>query len=165
MLQCSSVRDLENHRQTLLKQRDSKKLCIAICSGTGCHAYASEKVVAAFEEQLKKQNMEIMVDIKRTGCHGFCEKGPIVVVYQHEICYCKVTPQDVPDIITHTIQQGKPVERLLYTDQKTGKPILLETDIPFYKNQTRLIFGNNRKIDPKSIDDYIALGGYSALVQ
>jgi NADH-quinone oxidoreductase subunit F len=165
MLQCSTVKDLENHRQFLLKKRNSKKLCIAICSGTGCHAYASEKVVAAFEEELKKQNMEIMVDIKRTGCHGFCEKGPIVVIYPHEICYCKVTPQDVPEIITHTIQQGKPVERLLYTDQKTGKPITLETDIPFYKNQTRLIFGNNRKIDPKSIDDYIALGGYSALAK
>ena len=165
MVQYTSVKDLENHRQALLKQRDSKKLCIAICSGTGCHAYASEKVVAAFEEQLKKQNIENMVDMKRTGCHGFCEKGPIVVIYPHEICYCKVTPQDVPDIITQTVQQGKPVERLLYTDQKTGKPILLETDIPFYKNQTRLIFGNNRKIDPKNIDDYIALGGYAGLAK
>ena len=165
MTKFSSAKDLENHRQALLKQRDSKKLCIAICSGTGCHAYASEKVVAAFEEQLQKQNMEVMVDIKRTGCHGFCEKGPIVVVYPHEICYCKVKPEDVSEIITCTIQQGKPVERLLYTDPETGKKITLETDIPFYKNQTRLIFGNNRKIDPKIIDDYIALDGYKALVK
>ncbi|DAC72208.1 MAG TPA: NADH-quinone oxidoreductase subunit F [Thermoplasmata archaeon] len=161
----SSVEDLENHHQNLLSRRDSKKLSIAICSGTGCHAYASEKVVGAFEEQLQKHNLTVSVDIKRTGCHGFCEKGPIVVIYPHEFCYCKVTPQDVSEIVTQTIQQGKPVERLLYTDQKTGKKITLETEIPFYKNQTRLIFGNNRKIDPKSIDDYIALGGYAGLAK
>ena len=165
MVKFSSGDELEKYRRTLQQQRDSKKISIAICSGTGCHAYASEKVVAAFEDQLKKQNLSTMVDMKRTGCHGFCEKGPIVVVHPHEFCYIKVKPEDASEIITITIQQGKPVERLLYADPKTGKKITLETDIPFYKNQKRLIFGNNRKIDPKNIDDYIALDGYKALAK
>jgi len=165
MTKFSQPKDLEQYRQTLQKQRDTKKTCISICSGTGCHAYASEKVVSAFEDQLKKQNLTNMVDMKRTGCHGFCEKGPIVVIHPHNYCYVKVKPDDVPEIITQTIQQGKPVNRLLYEDPETGKKIALETDIPFYKNQTRLIFGNNRKIDPKSIDDYITLDGYKALVK
>jgi NADH:ubiquinone oxidoreductase subunit F (NADH-binding)/(2Fe-2S) ferredoxin/NAD-dependent dihydropyrimidine dehydrogenase PreA subunit len=163
MTKFSQPKDLEQYRQTLQKQRDTKKTCISICSGTGCHAYASEKVVSAFEDQLKKQNLTNMVDMKRTGCHGFCEKGPIVVIHPHNYCYVKVKPDDVTEIITQTIQQGKPVNRLLYEDPETGKKIALETDIPFYKNQTRLIFGNNRKIDPKIIDDYIALDGYKAL--
>jgi len=161
----TSGKDLEQYQKNLQKQRDTKKTCISICSGTGCHAYASEKVVSAFEDQLKKQNLTAMVDMKRTGCHGFCEKGPIVVIHPHNYCYVKVKPEDVSDIITSTIKQGKPVERLLYEDPETGKKIMLETDIPFYKNQTRLIFGNNRKIDPKSIDDYIALDGYKALTK
>ena len=165
MTKFSSTKDLEQYRQTLQKQRDTKKTSISICSGTGCHAYASEKVVSAFEDQLKKQNLTNMVDMKRTGCHGFCEKGPIVVIHPHNYCYVKVKPEDASEIITQTIQQGKPVERLLYEDPETGKKIALETDIPFYKNQTRLIFGNNRKLDPKNIDDYIALGGYKALVK
>ncbi len=165
MTKFSQPNDLEQYRQTLQKQRDTKKTCISICSGTGCHAYASEKVVSAFEDQLKKQNLTNMVDMKRTGCHGFCEKGPIVVIHPHNYCYVKVKPEDVTEIITQTIQQGKPVNRLLYEDPELGKKIVLETDIPFYKNQTRLIFGNNRKIDPKSIDDYIALDGYKALVK
>jgi len=159
MTKFSQPNDLEQYRQTLQKQRDTKKTCISICSGTGCHAYASEKVVSAFEDQLKKQNLTNMVDMKRTGCHGFCEKGPIVVIHPHNYCYVKVKPEDVTEIITQTIQQGKPVNRLLYEDPELGKKIVLETDIPFYKNQTRLIFGNNRKKNPKSIDDYNALEG------
>jgi len=165
MTKFSSAKELEQYRQKLQEQRDTKKTCTSICSGTGCHAYASEKVVAAFEEQLKKQNLTNMVDMKRTGCHGFCEKGPIVVIHPHNYCYVKVKPEDAAEIIDQTIQRGKPVERLLYTEPKTEKKITLETDIPFYKNQTRLILGNNRKLDPKSIDDYIALSGYKALIK
>ncbi len=157
--------DVENYREHLNKQKNSKKITIAICSGTGCRAYNSEKLVQAFEDQLKQQNLTHLVDIKRTGCHGFCEKGPILVVHPYEFCYVKVKPEDVTDIITNTIQQGKPVERLLYEHPETKKKIVLESDIPFYKHQTRLIFGNNRKIDPKNIDDYILQDGYTALVK
>lgn len=160
-----SASDLSKLREKILSKRDPKKLCITICSGTGCRAYASEKVSNAFQEELKKQKLEKDVDIKRTGCHGFCEKGPIVVIYPEEICYLQVKPEDVTDIVSQTIREGKIVDRLLYTDPHTNEKIIHESEIPFYKHQKRLIFGNNRKIDPKNINDYIALGGYNALAK
>ena len=165
MKKLQSASDVEKLRKTLLDKGDHSKSCISICSGTGCHAYSSEKVVSAFENELEKQKLENKVEIKRTGCHGFCEKGPIVVIYPEEICYLQVKVEDVPDIVSHTIKTGVLIDRLLYTDLKTGEKIVHESDIPFYKNQTRLIFGNNRKIESKSIDDYIALDGYKALVK
>ena len=165
MNKLQSASDVEKLRKTLLNLKNNKKSCISICSGTGCHAYSSDKVVGAFEKELKKHNLENEVEIKRTGCHGFCEKGPIVVIYPEEICYLQVKVEDVQDIISLTIKSGVIIERLLYTDLKTGKKIVHESDIPFYKNQTRLIFGNNRKIESKSIDDYITLNGYNALAK
>ncbi|MDI6891173.1 MAG: NADH-quinone oxidoreductase subunit NuoF [Thermodesulfovibrionales bacterium] len=163
MKKLKSSSDLENLRKEILSKRDPKKMCITLCSGTGCRAYASEKVNIAFQDEIKKQKLGKEVDIRRTGCHGFCEKGPIVVIYPEEICYLQVKPEDVFDILSQTIKEGKIIERLLYTNPGTGEKIIHESEIPFYKNQKRLVFGNNRKIDPKSIDDYIALNGYTAL--
>ncbi len=166
MKKFQSIDDFENFKtKHLLNKKDSTRPCIAICSGTGCHAYASDKVVNAFEEELKKQHLLSLVDIKRTGCHGFCEKGPVIVVYPQEICYVQVKPEDAKDIVSQTLVKGKLVERLIYVDPVSHEKIPLESDIPFYKNQTRLIFGNNRKIESTSIDDYIALGGYNALAK
>ena len=159
----TSEKDLENYRQEVVKHKNSQKAYIAVCSETSCKAYASDRVVKAFEDELKKN--KIGMDIKRTGCHGFCEKGPIVVLYPSETCYCKVKPEDVPEIVSTTIQHGKTVERLLYVDPATGKKIVNENDIPFNKYQKQLIFANNRKIDSRSLDDYIALGGYKALAK
>ena len=157
----TSEKDLEDYRNEIVKAKNSQKAYIAVCSETSCKAYASDKVVAAFEEELKKN--KIGMEVKRTGCHGFCEKGPIVVLYPSETCYCKVKPEDVPEIVNTTICKGKTVERLLYVDPATGKKISNENEIPFNKNQKQLIFANNRKIDSRSLDDYIALGGYKAL--
>ena len=128
-----SPSELSKLRQKILSKRDPKKPCITICSGTGCRAYASEKVGNAFQEELKKQKLENVVDIKRTGCHGFCEKGPIVVIYPGEICYLQVKPEDVTDIVSRTIKEGKIVDRLLYTDPYTNEKIVRESEIPFYK--------------------------------
>ncbi|MEA2055411.1 MAG: NADH-quinone oxidoreductase subunit NuoF [Candidatus Thermoplasmatota archaeon] len=165
MKKLQSASDLEKLRKDLLHNENYNKPCISICSGTGCHAYSSEKVVNTFENELKKQKLENKVGIKRTGCHGFCEKGPIIVIYPEEICYLQVKIEDVPDIVSQTIKSGKIIDRLLYTDPKTGKKVVRESEIPFYKNQMRLVFGNNRKIESKSIDDYIALDGYNALAK
>ncbi|MCK4329469.1 NADH-quinone oxidoreductase subunit NuoF [candidate division WOR-3 bacterium] len=165
MPKLKSILDLENLRKEILSKIDPKKPCITICSGTGCQATGCEKVSDAFQEELKKQKLEEKVNIRKTGCHGFCEKGPIVVIYPDEICYLQVKPKDVPDIISQTIKEGKLIDYLLYIDPTTKEKIIHESEIPFYKNQKRLIFGNNRKIDPKSIEDYIALNGYSALAK
>jgi NADH-quinone oxidoreductase subunit F len=157
-----SLSELEEFRKEILSKRDPNKPCITLCSGTACHAYASEKVALAIEEELKKEDLEI--DFRRTGCHGFCERGPIVVIYPEEICYLQVKPEDIPEIISETIKEKKVIDRLLYTDA-SGEKVIYESEIPFYKNQMRLIFGPNRMIDPKSIEDYIAIGGYRALAK
>jgi NADH-quinone oxidoreductase subunit F len=160
-----SPSDLEELRQELVAKRDPKKPCITVCSGTGCQAYGSEKVVAAFREEVKKQEFGNEVDIRVTGCHGFCERGPLVVIYPEEICYTEVKTEDVPDIVSQTVKEGQIIDPLLYTDPNTGEKIVHESEIPFYKYQTRLLLGNNLKIDPKNIEDYLALGGYSALAK
>ncbi len=164
MRRINSPAELEELRQEIISKRDPNKLCVTICSGTGCHAYGCEKVAAAFEEELEKQGLAEKIDLRRTGCHGFCEKGTLVVVFPREICYCNVQPGDAAEVVSRTAR-GEAVERLLYTDHATGEKIVHEQEIPFYKHQTRLLFGNNSKLDPKNIEDYIALGGYSALVK
>jgi len=154
---------LEEYRKGLLSQRDPNKPCITLCSGSACHATGSGDVAASLEEELQKQGLSDQVDIRRTGCHGFCERGPIIVIHPEEIGYFQIKPEDVPEIISETIKEKKVIERLLYTDPDTKEKIVHESEIPFYKHQERLVFGSNGSIDPKSIDDYLAIGGYSAL--
>jgi NADH-quinone oxidoreductase subunit F len=165
MPRINSPAELEELRKGILSKRDPNRPCITLCSGTACHASGSEEVAASIEEEIKKQGLGGKVDFRQTGCHGFCERGPIIVIHPEEICYLQIEPKDVPEIISQTVKEKKVVERLLYTDTSTNKKIIYESEIPFYKNQRRLVFGSNGKIDPKSIDDYLALGGYSALAK
>jgi len=164
MARVSSPSELERLREEILSNRDPNKPCITICSGTGCHAYGSEKINSAFVKEVKGQGLEGKVDIRRTGCHGFCERGTLVVIYPEEICYVQVQIEDASEVV-QSVKDGKVVERLLYTDPVSGKKIVRESEIPFYKNQSRTVFGNNRRIDPQNIEDYLALGGYSALAK
>ena len=157
--------ELEAFRKDILSKRDPNKPCITLCSGTACHATHSEKVAAAIEQEIVKQGLKAEVDFRRTGCHGFCEKGPIVVIYPEEICYLQVAAEDIPEITSQTLKEKKVVDRLLYVDPTTGEKATLESDIPFYKNQERLVLGFNTRIDPKSIEDYLAIGGYQALAK
>jgi len=151
-------------RKAILSKRDPSKLCVTICSGTGCHAYGSEEIYESFVKEIQKNGLREKVDIRRTGCHGFCERGTVVVVFPEEICYLHVKTDDIPEIVATTLIERKVIERLLYEDQD-GQKVVHEGDIPFYKHQSRIVFGNNRFIDPKNIEDYIALGGYSALAK
>ena len=98
-----------------------------------------------------------------TGCHGFCEKGPLVVIHPQKILYQTVKPENAQEIFQETILKGKIIESLLYAHPTTGEKITHEEDVPFYKRQMRIIFGNNGSIDPTSLEDYIAVGGYGAL--
>jgi NADH:ubiquinone oxidoreductase subunit F (NADH-binding)/(2Fe-2S) ferredoxin/ferredoxin len=165
MPRINSPAELEELRKDILSKRDPDKPCITLCSGTACHASGSEDVAASIEEEIKKQGLSGKVDFRKTGCHGFCEKGPIVVIHPEKICYLQIEPKDVPEIISQTIKGKKVIERLLYTDPSTNEKVVHEFEIPFYKNQERLVFGSNGEIDPASIDDYLALGGYSALAK
>jgi NADH:ubiquinone oxidoreductase subunit F (NADH-binding)/(2Fe-2S) ferredoxin/NAD-dependent dihydropyrimidine dehydrogenase PreA subunit len=163
MPRINSPAELEELRKDILSKRDPNKPCIAICAGTGCLALGCDKVISAFKQEVEKQGLD--VDIRETGCPGFCERGTVVVIYGEGICYLQVMPEDVPEIISQTIIEKKVVDRLLYTDPVTGEKAVHESEIPFYRNQMRLLIGNNGRIDPKNIDDYIALGGYSALAK
>src|SRR5512136_2936177 len=135
MTKLKSASEYENLKKQIISSRDPKKLCVTVCSGTGCQASGCERLNVAFQEELAKQKLTGKVDIKRTGCHGFCEKGPIVIIYPEEICYLQVQPNDASEIISQTVVGGKTVDRLLYVDPKTGERIVHESDIPFYKNQ------------------------------
>jgi len=161
----NSSAELEKYREKVLEKRDPNRSRISICAGTGCLALGVRDVIGAFKEEIKKLHLESIVDVKENGCPGFCEQGPIVVIYPQGICYLKVGVKDVPEIISQTIQENRLVEHLLYRDEKTGERIVQESEIPFYKNQKRILLDNNRLIDPQDINDYIALGGYSALAR
>ncbi|MBU7044161.1 MAG: NADH-quinone oxidoreductase subunit NuoF [Theionarchaea archaeon] len=160
-----SVEELEALRNSIIASLDSEKPCISVCSGTGCHASGCEKVTEALEAELKNRKLEDAVEIKTTGCHGFCERGPIIVIYPQGIFYQQVTAQDVPEIITETIENDRIVERLLYTDPMSGEIITYEKDVPFYNNQKRILFASNGLINPKKITEYISAGGYQALAK
>ncbi len=169
MSRINSPADLENFRKEILSKKDPEKACIAVCTGTGCLALGAANVVAALKKEINKQGLEakvdIKVDVRETGCPGFCERGPVLVIYPEEICYLQVQPGDAEEIISETIRAKKVIDRLLYVDPATDKKSVRESDIPFYKNQMRLLIGNNIKLDPKSIEDYVAVGGYSALAK
>jgi NADH:ubiquinone oxidoreductase subunit F (NADH-binding)/(2Fe-2S) ferredoxin/Pyruvate/2-oxoacid:ferredoxin oxidoreductase delta subunit len=160
-----SLSELENYKNRILSGRDPNKPYITVCTGTGCLALGAGNVVVALRKEIEKQGLQAQVDIRETGCPGFCERGTVVVVHPQEICYLQVKPEDVKDIITETIVSNKIIDRLLYVDPLSGEKVVHESEIPFYKNQMRLLMGNNAKIDPKSIDDYLILDGYSALAK
>ncbi|MCG9969411.1 4Fe-4S binding protein [Pelotomaculum terephthalicicum JT] len=165
MERINSANELEALRKSILSSRDTNKPCITICSGSACHASGSKEVAARIEEEIAEQGLSDKVDVRKTGCHGFCEKGPIIVIHPEKICYFQIKPEDVTEIISETIIGKKIIERLLYTDPATNEKIIYESEIPFYKNQERLVFGSNGSIDPKNLDDYLAIGGYAALAK
>jgi NADH-quinone oxidoreductase subunit F len=160
-----SLQDLETFRNSIAAKRKLNKPYIAICSGAGCSALGCREVIAATIKEIETQKLRKKVDTKTTGCPGFCEQGPLVVVYPQNILYTHVKVEDISEIISETVLNGKIIDRLLYIDPASGQEFIHEFEIPFYKKQKRLLLGNNSKIDPNNIEDYIALGGYSALAE
>lgn len=141
-----------------------KKKFVAICAGTGCRAYGSLKVKDALQAELKKQNMTD-VDVLATGCLGFCEKGPMMIIHPDKYFYQSVKESDIPEIVEKTIGKGEVISRLLYRHPETQKTLFREEDLPFYKKQLRAVFGKNGMIDPSRIEDYFAIDGYQALAK
>jgi NADH-quinone oxidoreductase subunit F len=120
-------------------------------------------VIDAFRKVLQDHSKGNGINIRVTGCHGFCERGPLVVIYPQKILYQRVKPEDARTIFEETILNGKVIESLLYDHPTTGARIVHEEEVPFYQKQMRIIFGNNGNIDPTRIEDYLAVGGYRAL--
>ncbi len=146
-----------------LEALETSKPCISVCAGSGCKASGAQSVLASLHKELEKRGLEHTIDIKSTGCHGFCEKGPVMIVWPEKVFYNRVSQSDAKDIVNSVTNGHKPVEKLLYKDPNTGERVLHEHDVPFYARQKRVLFGNNGKLDPKDIRDYIKVGGYGAL--
>lgn len=157
--------DLENLREELRRQRILSTRSVRVCIGTGCAAKGSRGLYELFCEAAKESGMDVEVEAKCVGCHGFCERGPIVVIQPGNILYQMVEEPDVGEIFRETVLGGRVVERLLYEDPKTGKKAMTAKEIPFYRAQHRIVLAENGSIDPTNIEDYIAVGGYAALAK
>ncbi|MEI7901606.1 MAG: NAD(P)H-dependent oxidoreductase subunit E [bacterium] len=139
---------------------------VVVCGGTGCQAYGCETVATAMKQELDRLGVSAKVDFVQSGCHGFCDRGPIVVVRPENIFYQKVTLQAVPAIVRETVIGGRVIEALLYRDPVTNEPKVREEDIPFYAKQTRIVLGDNGRISPTRIDHYLSrCHGYEAFAK
>jgi NADH-quinone oxidoreductase subunit F len=160
-----SFDDLKKYREGLLAARDPDRKVVSVCTGTGCKAYKCDDLAAALQAEVDGQGLADKVEIVPTGCHGFCERGSLMVIYPDDIFYQKVKPDQAAEIVAKTLAGGEILEDLLYEDPTTGEKIVKESDIPFYKHQQQVLFGPGRRIRPTEIDDYLALGGYEALAK
>ncbi len=158
-----SPAEFEQFRKELLSRIDSSRTMVTICAGTGCQAYGCQKVVQALREEIEGHGLTGRVELRATGCHGFCEMGPLVVIHPQKLFYHRVKPGDAAEIVEETLLKGNVLEQLLYVNPETKEKVQREEEVPFYRKQMRLIFGNNGQIDPTRIDDYLAIDGYKAL--
>ena len=136
---------------------------VLVCGGTGCTSSGSQAILQNLEEELKKNGLEDEVAIVKTGCHGLCAKGPIMVVYPDAVFYSEVKPEDVAEIVSEHLLKGRPVERLIYDENAPEENRVSLNDTNFYKKQTRIALRNCGVINPENIDEYIATRGYEAL--
>jgi len=144
---------------------DDAKVEIRVCAGTACHASGRVALRKSIDKALAERGLADTVAVVETGCHGFCEEGPIAVVRPQGVFYPRLKPKDVEEVIATSVAGDGIVERLLYRDPASGDPVAHEKDIPFYALQERIVLALNGKIDPYSIDDYFNHGGYTALAK
>ena len=138
---------------------------VLICAGTGCTSSDSRLLRQNMYEEIIKRGLENEVKVIETGCFGFCNMGPIMVIYPEGTFYCQVRPQDAAQIVEEHLIKGRPVERLLYKHEKNTVDTVEMEDIEFFKHQKRVALENCGKIDPENIEEYIANDGYFALAK
>ena len=137
---------------------------VLICGGTGCTSSGSNKIIDAFNENIKANGLEEEIKVVQTGCFGLCALGPVVIVHPDGTFYSRVQADDVAEIVTEHLLKGRVVERLVYKDgaEEVHGNVAL-SDTAFYKTQNRVVLRNCGVINPESIDEYIAMDGYAAL--
>jgi NADH-quinone oxidoreductase subunit F len=165
MKRLNSLEELDSLRKEILAQRDPDKTMVTVCDGIGCKASGSVDVISKLKETLVKKGIEGKIELKRTGCDGFCEQGPVMTIYPKGIFYPQVTLEDIDEIVNETLINNKIIERKLYIDPATGNKITFEKDVPFYQKQKRIVLADNGELDPTDIYDYIAHNGYAALAK
>ena len=167
LMRLRNAEELQQQREKAVRAKSGIKKTILVCAGTGCLSNGSAEVAEAFRGELQKRGIDMKVElvVKTTGCHGFCERGPIVSFMPSGILYQRVSAKLVPEIVEKTVVGGKIVEELVYRDPKTQKYIEQYKDIPFYAHQMRITLRNIGQIDPTSLDDYLAADGFWGLVK
>lgn len=158
----AELKALQDH---LVQAHDPSRSIVRVCKGPGCLALGADKVSQAFNQAVKTHTLGTKVQplIKETGCHGFCSQGTLVTVAPADLCYVRVKPQDIEEIVETTLVNGGVVERLLYTDN--GNRYRSEAEIPFYRLQEKIILKNVGVIDPLDINDAIQAGAYQSLAK
>jgi len=159
-----SIGDFEWYRNKILAQEAEEKARVCICM-TGCRAYGAEEVRVALEKEIGEQGLADKVELRSTGCHGFCAKAPVITIEPRGIQYGEVSPDDAFDIVSLSLKQNKLIDRLAYKASPTGEPIYHYNQIPFYQKQVKRVLADCGQIDPQKIEHYIAAGGYQALIK
>ena len=136
---------------------------VLVCGGTGCTSSGSQQIIQTLKEELKKNRLQNEVAVVKTGCHGLCAEGPVMIVYPEAVFYSKVRPEDVEEIVSEHLLKGRIVERLVYHEAQAPEGIKSLNETSFYKKQHRIALRNCGVINPESIDEYIGTGGYEAL--
>lgn len=136
---------------------------ILICAGTGCVSSGANKVVVKLNEKIEEKGLRDDVQVTITGCHGFCEQGPLIIIEPEDLFYCRIEESDVDEIVDETLINGKVIERLLFEDPQKKEKARSFHDIDFYNKQQRIVLKNCGHINPEVIDEYLAEDGYRAL--
>jgi len=164
MERIQTTSDLKRVNQALAASRDSGRPVVTVCGGTGCNASGARMLVDELAKVLGEKGLVDQIGLRCTGCHGFCERGPLVVIHPEMTFYHHVQLKDAADVVESVADGGKIVDRLLFKGLD-GVIYEKEEQVPFYKHQMRVIFAQNGLIDPTCIEDYLALGGYTALAK
>ena len=164
MEKLSSIGQLEWLRNKILSRKEEGITQVHVCM-TGCRAYGAAGVLEALNDETRSQGFSKQVEIRATGCHGFCAKAPVIAIEPMGVQYQEVEPTDAAEIVALTLKRKQLIDRLAYRAPKTFQPIFYRNQIPFYAKQERRILANCGRIDPTNIEHYIAAGGYQALVK
>ena len=145
------------------KAKQEYRLHLLVCAGTGCVANHSYAIKEELEREIVKRNLHDEVQVITTGCQGFCERGPIVIVQPDGIFYQRIRKKDIPHLVEEHMLKGRPVADLMYVPSLEEKPVPKMMDIEFFKHQRLIILRNRGRLDPENIEEYIGFDGYQAL--
>ena len=165
MPRLASPEALAELRNNLQLDLDSRPMRVTISGGTCGEASGALSVLKAVRNQLEAAGLTNKVHVRLTGCQGYCQQEPLVIVEPLDALYCRVTADDAAEIISESLVGGRVVKRLCYVDDRSGQTTTTVAELPFFAKQDRELIGRNRYIDPCNISDYVAAGGYSALVR